>query len=90
MMKLTALQVASLLILGLTTRSISANTWGISRTITSFSQQRNPWLSHGIARKNELQGTDSILQQQKYVVSIRGGSSATGKYLLCDILPLRC
>ena len=74
MMQVTSLLVTSALTIGLSTGAVSATTWGSLRTSSTTGiplLQRNPWL---------IQNTDRIVNPQEYILSIRGGSSATGKY----------
>ena len=79
MMQVTTLRVASVLIIALTASAASASTWGVSRILTTTSQQRNPWQRYGITQNDEPLRTESMVLLQ-HLVSIRGGSSATGKY----------
>ena len=84
MMRLqTQLVVACTLLIGLTTRATSANTWGRKITGAKNILQRNPWHVYGTSRlcEDDLQSTERIVLQPEYIFSIRGGSSATGKYL---------
>jgi hypothetical protein len=73
------------LLVGITTRATSAITWG--RISTTSTNRRNPWQIYDVytLQHDELHSSESIFllqQQQLHVVSIRGGSSATGEYFL--------
>jgi hypothetical protein len=79
---MTQLLMANALLLGLTTRATSAGSWG-RRTISAI-RLKNPWQIYDVTRHHDdqLSSSGRILLEQQHIASIRGGSSATGKYFL--------